>query len=444
MHKDNGAEIETVRPDSRAQHAGITPGDIILSVNGHRVHDNIDFMFFKNDGHDLNLHIRKKDKRFNLTLPAEKGQDTGIEIKSPKIKTCTNKCIFCFVNQLPKGLRRTLYIKDEDYRLSFLYGSYITLTNLSPQEKERIVTQRLSPIYISVHTTNPELRKLMLGNSKAGDVMKELSFFKENRIKMHCQIVLCPKFNDGKELQRTLRDLYKFYPFVASIAVVPVGLTAHRKTAARLRPFEKTDAAMALEIIKPFQKRFLKKHGDALVYGADELYIKAEADFPQLSEYGELPQLENGVGLVPSFLHQARKIKIPQIAAKGRFITFTGLSFYPYLAKFIERLRKNNIDIEVLPIENTFFGKSVTVTGLLTGRDILKKLSDIIKKDDTLLIPDIVMRDGDGILLDDISQQDFDEVLGIKSLVIPSTPKGIINAVTSQPKGKKADNSTLL
>lgn len=431
MHKDNGAEIETVRPDSRAQHAGITPGDIILSVNGHRVKDNIDFMFYKNDGNELDLYIKKKDKRLTFRLQAEEGQDTGIEIKSPKIKTCTNKCVFCFVNQLPKGLRRTLYIKDEDYRLSFLYGSYITLTNLSQQEKERIVAQRLSPIYISVHTTNTELRKLMLGNSKAGDVMKEISFFKENRIKMHCQIVLCPEFNDSKELQQTIRDLYKFYPFVASVAVVPVGLTAHRKTGARLRPFEKNDAVMALEIIKPFQKRFLKKHGDALVYGADELYIKAEADFPQLSEYGELPQLENGVGLVPSFINQARKIKIPQTAAKGRFLTFTGQSFYPYLLKFIERLRKNNIDIEVLPVENTFFGKSVTVTGLLTGRDILRKLSDIIKKDDTLLIPDIVMRDGDGVLLDDISQQDFDEVLGIKSLVIPSTSRGIINAVTS-------------
>lgn len=431
MHKNSAANIEAVRPDSLAQAAGITPGDIIISLNGHRINDNIDFMFYKNESDELDINIRRKDKHLSFRLQAGEGQDIGLEIKAPKIKTCTNKCVFCFVNQLPKGLRRTLYIKDEDYRLSFLYGSYITLTNLSPQEKERIVEQRLSPIYISVHTTNPELRKLMLGNAKAGDVIKEISFFKENRIKMHCQIVLCPEFNDSKELQQTIRDLYKFYPFVASIAVVPVGLTAHRKTTARLRPFEKNDAIKALEIIKPFQKRFLKKHGDALVYGADELYIKAEADFPPLDEYGELPQLENGIGLVPDFLHQAKKIKIPQITTKGRFITFTGLSFYPFFLKFIERLRKNNIDIEVLPVENTFFGKSVTVTGLLTGRDIIRKLSDSIKKDDILLIPDIVMKDGAGVLLDDISQQDFDEVLGIKSVLIPSTPRGIIKAISS-------------
>lgn len=430
MDKNHGVAIAQVRTGSMAQSAGIISGDTIVSVNNHRVNDSIDFMFYNNED-SLELGIQRRNRRLSFRFPVKTAQDLGIELKASRVKTCTNKCVFCFVNQLPKGLRKTLYIKDEDYRLSFLYGSYITLTNLTNNEKKRIIEQRLSPIYISVHTTNPVLRSFMLSNPKAADVLKEIRFFKENKIRMHCQIVLCPGLNDGNELQRTIRDLYKFYPFVSSIAVVPVGLTAHRNSSAQIRPVEKNDAARVLELINSFQKRFSKKHGDNIVYGADELYIKAETEFPPVAAYGDLPQLENGVGLVPSFTQQAKRLKIPQPENKNSFITFSGTSFYPYLSKFIDRLRKSGIDINAVPVENTFFGKTVTVAGLLTGRDTIKTLSGVAKKDATLLIPDIVMRDGDNVFLDDVSKQDVAHVLGINAVVIASTPGGLIKAVTS-------------
>lgn len=439
MHKDYGAEIASVRPGSIAFTAGINAGDVILSVNGHKVNDVIDFMFHSHDD-ELNLSVRRNGANLFFKIKAAGENDMGIDIKPFKIKTCSNKCVFCFVNQLPKGLRRPLYIRDEDYRLSFLYGSYITLTNLSAQDKKRIVRQRLSPIYISVHSTNKAVRNAVLNNPKAADILKEIRFFKDNKIKMHCQVVLCPGLNDGKELQKTIRDLYQFYPYVASIAVVPVGLTEHRRNRQKVRPMEKDDALKAIELIEAFQKRFRKKHGDTIAYGADELYIKAEADLPPLRDYGDLPQLENGVGMVPLFLSQSKSVLSKKQLfsdnkkiSKKRFITFTGASFYPYLKKFIDRLReREDIDINIIPVENAFFGKSVTVTGLLTGRDVIKSVAGaIVAKEDILLIPDIVMKEGEGTFLDDVTQKDVEDILGIKTAVIESTPKGIVNAIMS-------------
>jgi putative radical SAM enzyme (TIGR03279 family) len=430
MLKHPCAEIEEVLPDSPAFQAGLAAGDAIISINGHRVLDAIDFMFYRNEG-ELNIVVRRKDKRVSCRLLLKEGEDAGIGLRPFKIKTCTNRCIFCFVSQLPKGLRKSLYVKDEDYRMSFLYGNYITLTNLTSQDKKRIAQQRLSPLYLSIHSTNRAVRNTILGNPKAQDVLKEIEFFKEHKIRMHCQIVLSPGFNDGKELERTIRDLYKFYPYVSSIAVVPVGLTAHRKTTPRLRPVEKADALLALGLIDSFHKRFKKKHGDPIVYGADELYIKAEAEFKPLREYGDLPQIENGVGMVPLFLHHSKRIRIPQGKGKKRFITFTGSSFYPYLSRFAEKLAKSGFDIHVVAVENTYFGKSVTVAGLLTGRDVMKALSDSVKMDDILLVPDVVTKEGEEVFLDDVSSRDLEDLLGVQTVLIPSTPKGLLDAVAA-------------
>lgn len=295
---------------------------------------------------------------------------------------------------------------------------------------------------------------MILGNPKANDVLKELSFFKENKIKMHCQIVLCPGINDGKELINTIRDLYSFYPYVLSIAVVPVGLTSHRKTASKVKPFDKDNALQALAIIDSFQNRFNKKHGDSLVYGADELYIKAGAKFPPLREYGDLPQLENGVGMVPLFKHQAQSITVKKLQEqqlssenkgleKKQFMTFTGLSFYPYLKKFTDRLAgSEGLKINTIAVENNFFGKSVTVTGLLTGRDVIRTLSDTLGHDfsfskkihkssdrPVLLIPDIVLRDGEELFLDNLSPKDIEETLNIETRVIEATPAGLITGM---------------
>lgn len=453
MDKNTGPEIEEILPGSPADRSGLAAGDVILSVNGHKVNDTIDFMFFAGDEF-MDMLVRRKDKRLSFRLQAEEGKDAGITLKPFKIKTCTNKCIFCFVGQLPKGLRRTLYIKDEDYRMSFLYGNYVTLTNLSPHDKKRIVEQRLSPIYISVHSTNNAVRKMILGNSKAVDIIKELNFFRTNKIRMHCQIVLCPGINDNSELERTIRDLYKFYPYILSIAVVPVGLTAHRKTDPRLRPLLREDALKAIAIVTSFQKRFRKKHGDPIVYGADELFIKAGIDFPPVREYGELPQIENGVGMVPLFLSQSRSMLSKKVREKTAtpaktapqskpFITFTGLSFYPYLKKFTDKLiERESVNLTTVPVENNFFGKSVTVTGLLTGRDIISTFSERIE--DTgihpskkpknqvrpvILMPDIILRSGEDMLLDDISVKDISDALNVEIRIIDSTPAGLMKGI---------------
>ena len=431
MQNKCGVEIEAIMQGSAAETEGLLPGDVLLSINGHRLNDGIDFMFYRNEP-ELNIGAVRKGKKMSLkVLPKETG-DIGITLKPFKIKRCINNCIFCFVSQLPKGLRKSLYIKDEDYRMSFLYGNYVTLTNLSAQDKKRIAQQRLSPLYISVHSTNKVIRNTLLGNPKAGDVLKELKFLKENKIRMHVQIVLCPGYNDERELQRTIRDLYGFYPYVSSIAVVPVGITMHRRQA--IKPVEKEDALKALDIIDSFQKRFRKKHGVSVVYGADELYIKGGVNFPALSEYGELPQIENGVGMVQSFMSQSKRIS-RQLSAincqqKNKFLTFTGTSFYPYLKKFTDRLlEKEGININVIPVENTFFGKAITVTGLLTGRDVIRSLSDKTDGCECLFVPDTVMREGENVLLDDTSKEDIENALGIKVKVIESTPEGIMKGM---------------
>ena len=432
MQNRCGVEIEAIMPGSVAETEGLLLGDVLLSINGHRLNDGIDFMFYRNEP-ELNIAAVRKGKKMSLKVMPKKTGDIGITLKPFKIKRCINNCIFCFVPQLPKGLRKSLYIKDEDYRMSFLYGNYVTLTNLSAQDKKRIAQQRLSPLYISVHSTNKVIRNTLLGNPKAGDVLKELKFLKENKIRMHVQIVLCPGYNDDTELQRTIRDLYGFYPYVSSVAVVPVGITRHRRQA--IKPVEKEDAIKAINIIDSFQKRFRKKHGVSVVYGADELYIKGGVNFPALSEYGELPQIENGVGMVQLFTSQSRKIShhlssLSHQLKKKKFLTFTGISFYPYLKKITDRLiEKEGININVIPVENTFFGRSITVTGLLTGRDVIRALSDKTDGCECLFVPDTVMKEGENVLLDDTSKEDIENALGIKVKVIESTPEGIMKGM---------------
>ena len=426
-----GIEIESVRKGSIAEKAGLQPQDKLVSVNGHKIGDVIDLMFYGNEQDLEFLVIRDKEKLVVRTeADADVAGDLGIVMKPFKIRACRNNCMFCFVSQLPKGMRRTLYLKDDDYRMSFLFGNYVTLTNITAADRKRISEQRLSPLYISVHSTSAALRNDMIGNQTAVDILREIKFLVDNRIRLHAQIVMCPGYNDGKALAKTIADLYRFYPYVMSVAVVPVGLTSHRKK--RMRPVEKEDAINALDIIHKYQARFKRKHGECIVYGADELYIKGELDFPPLPDYGDLPQIENGVGMVPWFLQQAKRVKIPQGVEKmrkQRFVTFTGMSFSPFLSKFVSRLKKNGVDIDAIALENTFFGKDVTVTGLLTGRDLIKSLSEVLKKGDILLIPDIVMREGTEVLLDDVSKEDIEEVLGVKTVVIDSTPKGLLDAV---------------
>lgn len=426
MKGRQGVLVEEVRPRGPAALAGIERGDSLVSINGHPLTDNIDYLFHGNE-QEMTVVLRRGGKRHSVLLQVPEGEDPGLEPGHFKVRTCRNKCIFCFVSQLPRGLRKTLYVKDEDYRMSFLYGNYITMTNLSAQDKKRIALQRLSPLYISVHSTNRALRNRMLGNPKAHDVMGDLRFLKENKIRMHVQIVLCPGLNDGRELAKTIRDLYSLYPYLLSVAVVPVGLTAHRKT--EIRPVEREDAEKALDAVGAFQRRFRKRHGDPIVYGADELYIKAGRAFPPLKDYGDLPQIENGVGMVPLFQSGARRIRPPQ-GSGLRYLTFTGVSFYPFLKRFTERLEKAGINMTALPIENAFFGPSVTVAGLITGRDVIRAVSDRAGEYDMLLIPDVVLREGNDVFLDNVSVRDIEKVAGIRAKTVESTPEGLLRGAT--------------
>jgi putative radical SAM enzyme (TIGR03279 family) len=433
MPPRTGIEIESVLPGGLAEKGGLHRGDVITSLNCHHVHDVIDFMFHKAE--DLDIEFARGGTREKVKITAGDGNDIGLTIKPFKVKTCRNNCIFCFVKQLPKGLRKPLYVKDEDYRLSFLYGNYMTLSNMDAKDKKRIVEQRLSPLFISVHTTNRALRNRMIGNPKAPDIMRELKFFAEEKIRVHTQIVLCPGYNDGRELQNTIRDLHKFYPYVASIAVVPVGLTMHRRHP--MTPFSNDDALRAIKTVESFQRRFKKRHGDSIVYCADEMYIKAGHPFPPLREYGMLPQIENGVGMVPLFISQSKKVKVPrQAAPEGLFLTFTGTSFYPFLKKFAVRLsEKDGAGINVVEVENNFFGPTVTVTGLLTGRDVIRALHDITGSYRALLVPDVALKEDEDVFLDDVSLRDIEEATGMKAVRIESTPQGLADAIADVETG---------
>ena len=424
-----GVEIDSVRPGSPLDKAGIRPGDRLVSINGINVRDALDYSFLK-DGSALEMEFRDAGC-IELTPPD--CEDPGIGLAQFDIKKCGNNCVFCFVSQLPRGLRRSLYIKDEDFRMSFVYGNYITLANLAAEDKKRIVEQRLSPLYISVHSTEKKVRNLLLGNTGAPDVMKDLKFFAKNGIRMHTQIVLCPGYNDKKHLERTLHDLASLYPAIESVAVVPVGLTAHRRK--KLNPVQAEDAAEAIAIVDQFHNKYRRETGCGLVYSADELYIKAEKPVPPIEYYDDLPQIENGVGLVASFLDEAKRArskKITGIRKSGKkYLTFTGVSFYPYLEEYAKKLVKRGHHLTVHAAENTFFGPSVTVTGLLTGRDVISALSGKTAGHDILLVPDCVTREGDGLFLDDMSAKDIERALGIRAVVIESTPKGILKGLSS-------------
>lgn len=422
---NKGVKIESVLPQSPACIAGIKAGDRIVSINRHPVKDALDLMFYAEEEF-LKITVERDGKKLSFNIQ-KNALPLGIEVEPLRIKSCINKCLFCFVEQLPKGLRKSLYVKDEDYRASFLYGNYITLTNLKEKDYERIKKLRLSPLYISVHATDPEIRNTLLGNYEAPPIMFELKKLAKIKIRMHTQIVLCPGINDGKILEKTIIDLHKLYPFVSSIAIVPVGLTKYHKN--ELTPVTKNKAEEVIKTAEMFQKRFRKKHGISFVYVADEFYIKAAKPFPPLNIYDDLPQIENGVGMVPLFMDKTTRLKIPSVKLKRRFVTFTGISFYPYLVEFIEKLKKKNVPIDVYPVKNNLFGETVSVTGLLSGEDIIKELACYVEPGDLLLIPDVTVRDSEDMFIDNLKIDDIEKILKVKSLKISPEPESLLNAV---------------
>jgi putative radical SAM enzyme (TIGR03279 family) len=423
--------INYIKEGSAAESLGLKRGDVILAVNNEPVIDIIDYMFYSS-GQSLDINVLRNDKKLKFTVKKKDISGNDVELKAFRTKSCRNKCLFCFVNQLPKGMRKSLYLKDDDYRMSFLNGNYITLTNLSKKDKERIIRQKLGPLYVSVHTTNNDLRRKMLGNKKAPDIIEEIRFFTSHRIRFHAQIVVCPGLNDGAELVSTIKELSRFYPYMQSISVVPVGLTKHKRK--QVRPVEKNDALAIIDEVKKLQRRFKKRHGDILVYLADELYIKAGVPFPTLISYGELPQLENGVGMVPLFMSMAKKTRLPKKIEPKKIATFTGASFMPYLKEFKKKLDQiDGLKMELFEIENRHFGPSVTVAGLLTGKDILKTIVGKTKAD-CILVPKVTLREGSNIFLDNVKLKDIEETLGIPVRPIESTPQGLIEGIKHECK----------
>lgn len=412
--------IKSVEKGSPAYRAKISSGDTLISIDGNEIMDVLDYRFYQNNEKLTIEFIDKKGKVKSKKIKKQEYDELGLEFETYLMDTkhsCRNKCIFCFIDQLPKGLRDTLYFKDDDSRLSFLFGNYITLTNITEHEVERIIKMHISPINISVHTTNPELRVEMMKNKNAGKCLDIMHRFNDAGIKLNCQMVLCPDINDGKELERTLMNLTSLEN-AECIAAVPVGLTEHREGLYDIKPYNKEKALAVIDIIDRFGEECIKKYGERRVYAADEFYIKAEQKLPDADYYEGFLQLENGVGLVPllqSEVKEAREICDVTPADKRRVTIATGEAAYPFITEMVDNCLKkwDNLECKVKAIKNNFFGRSITVAGLITATDIIEQLKDEDLGDE-LLIPAVMLRDGGDMFLDSVTLSELSEKLGIK------------------------------
>ncbi|HTG00861.1 MAG TPA: DUF512 domain-containing protein [Nitrospirota bacterium] len=406
-------EIDAVEPGGIADGLGIKKGDAICTINRQPVNDVIDFKFLTAEEH-LTLRIANPHGHTRIiSLHKEFDDSLGLAFASIRVKRCRNKCIFCFVDQMPPGCRKSLSVKDDDYRASFLYGNYITLGSLSEQDWQRIFDLRLSPLYISVHATDPALRSFIIGNKKAPDILTNLRRLADGGIRMHTQIVLSPGINDGRFLMRTLDDLAGLYPSVISIAVVPVGLTSYRKNLYPLRTYTRREAREVIAMVNAFGNRLKKQFGSRVVYVSDEFYIKAQVPVPPAAYYEEFPQIENGVGMVADFLQNAARVRLPARIAKLSLTLVTGMSFANVLRDTAVRLKRvAGLTYRVVAARSFFFGSSVTVAGLLTAGDIAaslkgKRLGDIV------LIPAESLREGDNVFLDDENLESLERKIGV-------------------------------
>jgi putative radical SAM enzyme (TIGR03279 family) len=426
----DGILVERVLPGSVAEEMEIAPGDRLLSINSRPRRDIIDYLYNCND-EEITLEIVKPDGEvWEIELEQEEGEPLGLTFTPPEPAECGNKCVFCFVHQLPRGLRSPLYVKDEDYRLSFLYGNYVTLANIGSAEMSRIKEQRLSPLYISVHSTDPAIREELLGTQGIRPILEVMKELADARITMHTQVVICPGINDGAALERTVADLSALHPWVESLAVVPVGLTMHRKGLPKLTP---VTAKYAVAFIATMQRQadlLAKRLGSPFLYLADEFYIKAGLPFPPLATYGDLPQLENGVGMVPLFLAEAEEVLAEAEPLKPRTVTIvTGESPFRYIVDFLSALERiTGVHCRPVAVGNRLFGNNVTVTGLLAGQDIATALQGE-NLGERVLIPDVMLKEGEGVFLDDMPVADLEKLLGVKTMVVESTPAGIYRAL---------------
>lgn len=418
--------IEYVEPGSIAMEMEIEAGDRLIAINGRRIRDIIDYGFFSAED-ELLLEVEKHGgELWEVEVELDEGESLGLRFAAPKPSRCANACLFCFVDQLPTGLRRSLYVKDEDYRLSFLYGNYVTLSSLSRSAMRRIREQRLSPLYVSVHATDSRLRGEMLGNRECPPVLDMLRELADAGITMHTQVVLCPGLNDGIQLERTVEDLAGLFPLVASLAIVPVGLTRYRDSLAKLEPVSRAYAADFVARWQPRARALAARLGIPFLYFADEFYLKAEVPFPALAEYGDLPQLENGVGMAPLFTVDAADVLARAEPLTPATVTVvTGGSAFRLVDEFLRMLgERTGVVFRTVAIENALFGKTVTVAGLVPGRAVLEEMQRR-KPDSLLLIPDVMLKEDEGLFIDSVTTGELERALDREVAVFRSTPSGL-------------------
>lgn len=427
--------IKSVDSKSPADKAGLKEGHTLISINKNDIMDVLDYRFYQNNAKLKIEYIDDKGKIKRKRIKKEDFEELGLNFETylmDKQHSCLNKCVFCFIDQLPKGMRDSLYFKDDDSRLSFLFGNYITLTNITEHEIERIIKMHISPINISVHTTNPELRVKMMKNKNAGKVLSVIKRFNDAGIKINCQLVLCPGYNDGEELKRTLSDLTELQN-AECIAAVPVGLTKYRDGLADLDPFNPITAAETIDIIDRYGEECIKKYGSRRIYASDEFYLLAKRQMPDADYYGEFLQLENGVGLWALLLKEAtdaiaeEEYKLEQ---KRKISVVTGVAAYPLITEIVDKCKQkwDNLECKVYKIKNNFFGEKITVAGLVTATDIKEQLKGE-NLGEELLIPAVMLRKEGDMFLDSITLNELSRDLGVKITPVDNDGYSLIDAL---------------
>ncbi len=441
--KEKGHLIEKVEPGSIAEELEITKGDRLLAINDEEITDIFDYQYYVENEY-LEVLVEKPDgEQWLLQVDKDEDEDLGIVFKNGLMddyRSCHNKCIFCFIDQMPKGMRETLYFKDDDSRLSFLQGNYVTLTNMSDHDLDRIIKYHLSPINVSFQTMNPELRCKMLNNRFAGEALKKVDKLYRAGITMNGQIVLCKGINDGKELEFSIQKLMEYIPVLESVSVVPVGLSRYREGLYPLEPFEKEDACQVVDLIEGFQKICMEQHGIHFVQASDEWYILAERELPPEENYDGYLQLENGVGMMRLLLTEfedammQRKEKGMDHLSRNREISMvTGRLAYPYILRMAQHMEQqiNGLKIHVYEIINYFFGERITVSGLLTGGDIKRQLSGK-ELGEVLLLPENILRSGEDVFLDDVRLPELEKALQVKIDIVKSSGYDFVSTVLGE------------
>ena len=447
--KNNRHKISQVKEGSIAWELELEPGDELISINGETIEDVFDYHYLVNDEY-IELLLRKPSgEEWELEIEKEFEEDLGIEFENSlmdEYRSCRNKCVFCFIDQMPPGMRETLYFKDDDSRLSFLQGNYVTLTNMSDHDIDRIIHYHLAPINISFQTTNPKLRCKMLNNRFAGDIFPKVQRLFEAGIEMNGQIVLCKGLNDKEELERSIRDLTQYLPHLRSVSVVPVGLSKYRDGLYPLEPFTKEEAEQVIATIESWQKKIFPEYGVHFIHASDEWYLLAGRELPEEERYDGYLQLENGVGmlrLLDTEVTEALKDK-PSDNRKRKISFATGKLAYPYIRRYADKVNEKfpHIEIQGYEIRNDFFGERITVSGLLTGQDIMKQLADE-DLGECLLLPCNLLRSGEDVFLDDKTVGEIETALNVPVQIVDETGADFVAAILGENTGKANKRRTM-